>query len=78
MLSNLAEQKLKARMPVEVSSGNPGKRRNYAPLEAFGRTMSGIAPWLALSIDAGTEADLRQRYADLGSPMPRSRHESCI
>jgi hypothetical protein len=45
VLKNLARRKLKKTMPVEAS--NPADRVRYTHLEAFGRTLAGIAPWLA-------------------------------
>lgn len=45
VLENLARRKLRERMPVEAT--NPGDRAKYAHLEAFGRLLAGIAPWLA-------------------------------
>ena len=41
------------------------KRRAYAPLEAFGRTMAGIAPWLELGPDESEEGRLRAHYISL-------------
>jgi hypothetical protein len=45
VMRSLAEGKLREEMPL-----GPGEesRRDYTHLEAFGRTLSGIAPWLAL------------------------------
>src|SRR5262245_38247410 len=54
VLENLAAGTLKARMPVEEVAG--AERRSVTHLEAFGRLMAGIAPWLELP-----EAD---RYAE--------------
>ena len=48
ILSNLAENKLKEKMPVELAKNidNAANRTAVSYLEAFGRTLSGIAPWL--------------------------------
>jgi len=46
VLEALCARKLRATMPVEVPTGNLEDRRRYAHLEAFGRLMTGIAPWL--------------------------------
>lgn len=43
VLRNLAARCLHERMPVDRSDRAP-----YAHLEAFGRTMTGMAPWLEL------------------------------
>ena len=42
VLDHLAEGRLKATMPLSVHSD----RADFAPLEAFGRSMLGLAPWL--------------------------------
>jgi hypothetical protein len=64
VLSNLAADKLKENMPVELSGkiDNPAGRKAVSYLEAFGRTLSGIAPWL--NVEGGTkeEVNLRTQY----------------
>lgn len=62
VLESLAEGKLKERLPL-----GPGQesRAPFTHLEAFGRTMAGIAPWLALGSDSTEEGKLRGRYAEL-------------
>jgi hypothetical protein len=61
VMESLAEGKLKERIPL-----GPGEesRREYTCLEAFGRTMAGIAPWLALGPDETEEGKLRARYIE--------------
>ncbi|EOZ97811.1 hypothetical protein A33Q_1620 [Indibacter alkaliphilus LW1] len=49
VLNNLAERNLKRKMPVETPSNVYGDRREFAHLEAFGRTLAGIGPWMALT-----------------------------
>ena len=62
MLTNLAAGTLKAKMPVEEAAG--ANRRGVTHLEAVGRLLSGIAPWL--DVDAsGSEASLQARMRDL-------------
>jgi hypothetical protein len=63
VLTNLAAGTLRARMPVEEADG--AGRRSVSHLEAFGRLLAGIAPWLELPLDATPEGRLRARYADL-------------
>jgi hypothetical protein len=63
VLNNLASGTLKARMPVEQAAG--ADRRNVTHLEALGRLIAGIAPWLELPEDATAESQLRAKYADL-------------
>jgi hypothetical protein len=65
VLTNLAAGTLKRNMPVECVTGNVADRRKYSHLEAIGRLLSGIAPWLEVSLDPGPERDLQQQYADL-------------
>ncbi len=65
VLRNLAAGALKRVMPVECVTGNVADRRKYTHLEAFGRLLAGIAPWLAADLPAGPERDLQQRYCSL-------------
>lgn len=64
VLMNLASDRLKATMPTTVSNriDNKEQRVKVAYLEAFGRTLSGIAPWL--NGEGGTPAEvvLRNQY----------------
>jgi hypothetical protein len=46
VLENLSRHELKKMMPVEAA--NPADRAKYTYLEAFGRLLAGIAPWLAV------------------------------
>jgi hypothetical protein len=63
VLKNLAAGTLKARMPVEQAAG--AKRQNVTHLEALGRLLAGLAPWIELAADASAEGRLRAEYADL-------------
>ena len=64
VMENLANNQLKANMPVEVSNqiDNAEHRAKVAYLEAFGRTLSGIAPWLNLEGGDPAEVKLRGQY----------------
>jgi hypothetical protein len=62
VLVNLANGTLKARMPVEAADPN---RRLVTHLEALGRLIAGIAPWIELSDDDGAEDRVRRDYAEL-------------
>jgi hypothetical protein len=64
VLNNLAGGTLRQRMPVEQAAGATN-RPSVTHLEAAGRLMAGIAPWLELGADASEEGRLRARYADL-------------
>ena len=61
VLESLAAGTLRSRMPVEGSAN----RRAVTHLEAVGRLLAGIAPWLELGGDATGEEALRARYANL-------------
>ncbi|RAJ83127.1 hypothetical protein CLV59_10384 [Chitinophaga dinghuensis] len=64
VIQHLSEGKLKAAMPREVAPkyGKPVDKVTY--LEAFGRTLSGTAPWLELGEDSSTEGRLRGKLGD--------------
>src|SRR6476620_4557786 len=62
VIQSLAEGKLKERLPL---GSDEDSRKAYTHLEAFGRTLSGIAPWLALGPDATAEGKLRAKYIEL-------------
>ncbi|MVN20255.1 DUF2264 domain-containing protein [Mucilaginibacter arboris] len=66
VLSNIAEDKLKANMPVRLSEhiDNKESRSKVAYLEAFARTLSGIAPWLQLEGGNPVEVKLRNQYRE--------------
>ena len=63
VLGNLARRELKANMPVEEKFG--ANRKNYTHLEAFGRLLCGLAPWLALEKLAGDELKWQQEFIGL-------------
>ena len=62
VLRALSQQKLKALMPVEAPHGNRTERSRFAYLEAAGRLLCGLAPWLESGPDEGAEGQLRKRY----------------
>lgn len=62
VLDALAESRLVIDMPVE---SNGGDRTDYAYLEALGRTLAGIAPWLEHGPRSGEEGESRARMAEL-------------
>ncbi len=64
VILNLAEGRLKEKMPVELTKNvdNAANRTSVAYLEAFGRTLSGIAPWLNLEGGSQEEVALRKQY----------------
>jgi hypothetical protein len=62
VLTNLTNGTLKARMPVEQAAGTD--RRSVTHLEALGRLLAGIAPWIELAPDETPEGRTRAEYAD--------------
>lgn len=62
VLTNLANGTLKQNMPYESLAGN---RQRFSHLEAVGRTVCGIAPWLELGPDHTPEGLLRKHYIEL-------------
>lgn len=63
VLTHLARGTLKARMPVEEQEG--AARRPVTHLEAFGRLIAGLAPWLELPADESAEGRQRGRLLEL-------------
>ena len=72
VLRNLAAGTLKRNMPVECVTGDVADRRKYTHLEAIGRLLAGIAPWLEAPLDSGAERDLQLQYAGLARAAIRS------
>lgn len=64
VLSALAEGRLKEKLPAPEWEG---ERARFAPLEAFGRTLTGIAPWLELGPDETEEGKLRAHFIELST-----------
>ncbi|MGL4293625.1 MAG: DUF2264 domain-containing protein, partial [Bacteroidales bacterium] len=63
VISNLDNQTLRDNMPVEVTAeGAKLNREKVTHLEALGRTICGIAPWLELGPDETEEGRLRAQY----------------
>jgi hypothetical protein len=79
VLNALAERRLKERMPIEIAitvgetddekaaaaAELKADRAKYTHLEALGRLLSGMAPWLENQHIHGNEEELRVRYAAL-------------
>jgi len=65
VLDALSHRRLKTLMPVEAFKGNEESRHHTTYLEAFARTLSGIAPWLERGPIEGAEGDLRLHYVGL-------------
>ncbi len=60
VLRNMARGTLKKNMRVELSPTWDGRNRDVVYMEAFGRLMAGLAPWLSLPDDESPEG-LRRR-----------------
>ena len=63
VLNHLAAGTLKARMPVEQAP--KATRATVTHLEAIGRLVAGIAPWIELAPDETAEGRLRAEFAAL-------------
>jgi prepilin-type N-terminal cleavage/methylation domain-containing protein/prepilin-type processing-associated H-X9-DG protein len=63
VLENLSRRELKKKMPVEEQPD--AKCAAYTHLEAFGRLVCGISPWLALENLAGDELKWQQQLLKL-------------
>ena len=61
VLKNLAAGTLKQNMPMVFHPD----RAEYMHLEALGRTVCGIAPWLELDDLTGEEAEIQAEYREL-------------
>ena len=62
VLTALSKNELRKQMPVEASAKG---RESFTYLEAFGRLLAGMAPWLELGPDQTPEGRLRERYIKL-------------
>ena len=62
VLENLARRELKQAMPVEAA--NPAARARFTHLEAFGRLLAGIAPWLTAPGLDESETRRRQKFIE--------------
>lgn len=62
VLYALEKEKLKETMPL---GDVPADRADYSHLEAFGRLICGMAPWIESGPHSGEEGKMRERYATL-------------
>ncbi len=65
VLVNLANNTLRQNMPYDFVLDTKGKRKDFMYLEAVGRVICGIAPWLELESDNTDEGKLRSKYLEL-------------
>ena len=64
VIHNLAENTLVKNMPIESRSGQTKGYDEVTYLEAVGRTLAGVAPWLALPDDDTEEGKLRKQMRE--------------
>ena len=62
VLESLANGRLKAAMPIEAHAGMEKSRTHTTHLEAFGRLLSGLAPWLELV--SAPDAEQQPKYLE--------------
>ncbi len=77
VLKALKEGNLRQKMPVEAAPGQAQARTVGTHLEALGRLLSGLAPWLELEPSTGEtpqETALRNRYSALDPASPDYMH----
>lgn len=63
VLENLSRRELRKKMPIEEKPG--AKRAHCTHLEAFGRLLYGIAPWLGCENVSGSERVLQKEFIQL-------------
>ena len=61
VIENLSEGSLKEKLPLR----DRPERSDYTYLEALGRTLEGIAPWLEVELPEGVEKELQAKYRAL-------------
>jgi len=61
VIHNLANGTLKKNMPLELGPGYYSQAKEITYLEALGRTLAGLAPWLALPDDESKEGIIRKK-----------------
>lgn len=64
VLEAVSKAQLRATMPVEAAQGLEQDRRKSTHLEAFGRLISGLAPWLESQITDKAEVTLQAQYRE--------------
>jgi len=64
ILKNMSEGKLRENMQVELSPSWDGRDQDVTYMEAFGRLMGGLAPWLSLPDDDTAEGAQRKQLRE--------------
>jgi hypothetical protein len=62
VMQNMANNTLKKNLPLETGPGYSKVVKDVTYMEAFGRTASGLAPWLSLGEDSTDEGKLRGKF----------------
>lgn len=64
ILENMSQGQLQHKMNLELSPTWDGRDKRVAYMEAFGRLMAGISPWLALPDDLSEEGKMRKQLRE--------------
>ena len=72
VLDALSRDMLKKEMPVEAFGDTHENRKKVTYLEAFGRSLAGLAPWLELGADETPEGKSRGKYIKLATSSIRN------
>ncbi|MDR0505445.1 MAG: DUF2264 domain-containing protein, partial [Dysgonamonadaceae bacterium] len=64
VLSNMSKGELSKNMQLELSPVWDGRDKRVSYMEAFGRLMDGLAPWLSLSDDDTEESRQRSQLRE--------------
>lgn len=64
ILSNMSRGELRKNMTIELSPKWDGRNKDVTYMEAFGRLMAGVAPWLALPDDDSPEGLKRKQMRE--------------
>ena len=67
VLDALSRDVLKKEMPVEAFGDTHENRKQVTYLEAFGRSLAGLAPWLELGADDTPEGKSRSKFIKLAT-----------
>ena len=67
VLDALSRDMLKKEMPVEAFGDTHENRKQVTYLEAFGRSLAGLAPWLELGADDTPEGKSRSKFIKLAT-----------
>ncbi|WP_236581896.1 DUF2264 domain-containing protein [Sphingobacterium spiritivorum] len=62
ILTHISEQQFRRNMPMELSPNFDNRDPTVGYLEAFGRLLAGMAPWLALPDDHTSEGKIRKQF----------------